>query len=111
MKLQTSSNITDSYAKMKGAVLKVKIVGSIMKDHYKKLARMAFLFRNNEGYILKADSAAFESLRLEIESSDSSKCEKSHAKCAAKKRSASSSRNSKELAEEHHWDTIGTYDL
>ena len=83
-----SSNSTP-YAVMKKAVYKFKIESSILKTHYKELARMAFLFNSNReernsGYILPQDVDKFLALVEKAEKVSSEVASKSHAKTAEK---------------------------
>jgi hypothetical protein len=68
-------------------VYKFKIVSSVLKKHYKELARMAMLFNSQErnaGYIKKEDEQAFLKLVGEIENSNDKRCVTSHEKAVAK---------------------------
>ncbi len=60
---------------------KFKIEESILKEHYKELARMAVMFNAEEynaGYIKKKDSSKFLNLLKAIAKSDDKKCSDSH---------------------------------
>lgn len=68
-------------------VYEFKIVSSVLKTHYKALARMSMLFNSRErnaGFIKKEDEPAFLKLVEEIENSNESRCATSHKKAVAK---------------------------
>lgn len=64
-------------------VYRFKIVGSVLKSHYKLLARMSMLFNSEErnaGFIKKEDEQKFLTLIDKIENSNNKRCETSHKK-------------------------------
>lgn len=68
-----------------------KITSSILKKHYKELARMSMLFNvkeYNHGYIKKENDERFLILINEIKESDNKKCEASHKRAANKYKKA-----------------------
>jgi len=89
IKIETATKSNSSgYAVMKKAVFKFTIVESVLKTHYKELAKMAFLFNSkdyNSGYILPENKDDFLALVEKIEKSNSVLAEKSHEKAKAKK--------------------------
>lgn len=84
-----SSNSTP-YAVKKKAVYKFKIESSILKTHYKELARMAFLFNSEErntGYILSPNKDNFLALVEKAEKVNEKVASNSHAKSVEKAKS------------------------
>lgn len=80
-------------------VYKFKIASSILKKHYKALARMSMLFNDKErnvGFIKNKNKEAFLKLIEEIEKSNDKRCATSHKKAVENAKSkyskASSSR-------------------
>lgn len=68
-------------------IYRFKIEKSILKKHYKALARMSMLFNHTErnaGFIRKENKQKFLDLLEEIEKSNSKKAAASHEKAAAK---------------------------
>lgn len=100
-------NPTNAYAIAKKAVFQFTIKESITKEHYKQLARLAFLFKNNSGYILPSNKADFLALVDAIEASDSALCKASHEKTLAKKISSSKNKGSLEDFIEDYCDMYG----
>lgn len=74
-------------------VFKFKIVDSILKSHYKALARMSMLFNSSErnaGFIRINDEKAFLDLVAKIENSNDKRCATSHKKAVEKYKSRKS---------------------
>jgi DNA-directed RNA polymerase subunit M/transcription elongation factor TFIIS len=70
-------------------IYEFKIVSSILKKHYKSLARISMLFNSrerNHGFIKKEDEQSFLRLVQEIEDSNNKRCETSHKKAVEKYR-------------------------
>lgn len=100
-------NPINAYAMTKKAVFQFTIKESITKENYKQLARLAFLFKNNSGYILPTNKAAFLSLIDAIEASDSAVCKASHEKTLAKKIASSKNKETIEDFIEDYCDIYG----
>lgn len=74
-------------------VYKFKIENSILKSHYKTLARMAMLFNireRNAGFIKKEDEYNFLTLVEKIEKSNDKRCSTSHKKAVEKRKTRKS---------------------
>jgi hypothetical protein len=81
MKIKYEKVITENIYIMNQCIFKFKIVSSILKKHYKELARMSMLFNNREqntGFIEKRDEQQFLDLVAIIESSNDARCATSH---------------------------------
>jgi hypothetical protein len=73
----------------KKCVYKFKIVESILKSHYKSLARMSMLFNSierNAGFIRKENEQEFLDLVAKIEKSNDKRCATSHKKAVEKRK-------------------------
>jgi len=71
----------------KKCIYEFKIVSSILKKHYKSLARISMLFNSkerNHGFIKKENEQAFLNLINEIENSNGKRCATSHKKAVEK---------------------------
>ncbi len=92
MKIRYASATKDNsnpYAMMRKAKYIFSIEESILKTHYKQLARMSFLFSKetrNEGYILSENVENFLALIEKIEKSSDKRCATSHKKSLEKKK-------------------------
>ena len=85
------------YAKQKKAVYEFKVTGSLLKTHFKALARISFLFKREsgvyQGFILPSEVDQFLKLCEKANKVDSDKAKKSHEKAKVnykKKKEASS---------------------
>lgn len=76
---------------------KFELVQAITKEHYKQLMGIARYYssKNKTGTIYQEDMKEFISLAYDIESSDSSECEKSYSKAKKRKEKLYSSSNNK----------------
>ena len=76
---------------MLSVVFKFRIQESILKSHYKALARLSMLFNSSErnvGFIRKESEQEFLALIEKIEASNAKRCATSHAKTAVARRSS-----------------------
>ncbi len=87
-------------------IYKFKIESSILKKHYKALARIAMLFNSRErnaGFIKKENKEKFLKLIEEIENSNNKRCATSHKKAVQNYKK----RNSKNICNHEDLGSLG----
>lgn len=93
MKIQVEKIRNENPYIIQKCSLKFKIVSSVLKKHYKALARMSMFFNSKEtnvGFIKKGDEDKFYALIKEINNSNDKRCVSSHKKAVEKRRSRKS---------------------
>ena len=91
----------------KKMVYEFEIAESILKTHYKSLARMAHFFKYNHGFIDKKDEADFLALVEKIEKSSDKRAAASHKKAIESKKNRDNDRKVKERCDHADLGSLG----